>query len=305
MSGFDILIQAMYSKLKEHILISTNKSNKDEMHRYQSNEMLISLRTDLEPFIYQYLSQKYGPALEEFWETYIPPKKSTIAFVILEPRIHPNFKFILQNIAWANPGASIYIFCSDLNYFFIESILGDKLDSFHVVQYIQDIKSKEEGYSFYNSTLIEKDIYTKIDAEYMITVQMDTFFRRQFTNELCVGSYWGSPWMWAKENPGGGGVTVRNIKVMRKILPKTFPGEIPQDMREDGWIGNEILRLGLEYPPFPFRRDMLMENIAADNPIAVHQFWTFLSNFNPLEQDEFIQYIHSLLTLQNLKASMF
>jgi hypothetical protein len=260
-----------------------------------SSEVLDTLRINLEPYVYNYLIQKYGPALDEWWKTYTPPKKARGAFVIVERRIHPNAWFILRNMAWANAGCSVYIFCSDENKAFFETLLGPKLPHVHLIEWFKGSVSREEGKHQYNLTFKAPLFYSSIDAEYICTVQMDCFFRRQFTDELWKDDYWGAPWGWAPDDTGGGGITIRKISTMLKVCE--LDPHKDQTMVEDCWIGIRVKQLGYKYPSFEERASLISENVPSMNPIGVHQFWTFITNFFIADKQKFSAYIHHVLKI--------
>ena len=158
---------------------------------YDKNKEFDVQRNVLEPYIYHYLIEKYGPMLETHWATYFPPLKSDNVFVIVERRPHPNFKFIIQNIAWAAPHMAVYIFCSDENRKFINAVLGDKAAHFTIIEIFKGDVSPEEGKIQYNNLLTNYQFYESIPATYMLTVQMDTVFRKKLPNSLFTGDYWG------------------------------------------------------------------------------------------------------------------
>lgn len=296
------LIAAMYSVLTEWSILNSSIESFDT-NDFKNKKMLDSFRLTLEPHVYQYLVWNYGKALDSFWKTYIPPKKSNVAFVLYERRPHHNLWFLLRNMAWANPNASVYIFCSDLNRHYIEMLLGDKKDHFNIIEYIHGAATRENGKINYNKNFTQRNLYSKIHAEYIITTQVDTFFRKRFTNELCIGSYWGNSWVWNQTAPGGGGITVRKISDMLKILPEVNDDEDINKLEgyEDSWISAKIMEMNLPYPPYEIRRSYLMENEPALDPIGVHQFWTFILNFNPNNPQLFIETVKNTLTLVGLE----
>ena len=258
-------------------------------------------RIVLEPYIYHYLIQQSLPTLNRFWETYLPPKKANEAFVIVERRPHPNFEFILKNIAWAGPTMSVYIFCSDANRKFIEAILGDKAPHFNITEVFVGQGTRERGKIEYNNFLTNAESYRQIDAEYMMTVQMDNFFRRKLPlSAVFLGDYWGNPWAWKADAPGGGGATVRRVQTMIEICEKFRPSPQPDlTDNEDSWICDHLLKIEGDYPPLPLRRQVIMESIPVKNPFILHQFWTFMEQYMSMSKEQFTEYWSHLLSLHH------
>lgn len=265
-----------------------------------SEKRLDTYRHKLEPYIFNYLIETCGAKLSEFWRSYTPPKKASRAFIIVERRDHPNFRFVLQNIAWSNPNMSVYIFCSDVNHAFILSLLGDKAPFFNIIQIFKGNPPRAEAVSEYNKVLKDYRIYEQIDAEYGITVQMDTIFRKKIPESMFVGDYWGNPWAWKQNCAGGGGATIRNIQSLRTLckLFNPSPDSYADKDPEDGWISERMTMLGMSYPNIEFRKNHIMESMPAADPVIMHQFWTFSDQYVSLPKQEVIQYWTHLLTFE-------
>jgi len=271
---------------------STEEANKHQMER------LDGFRISLEPYIYNYLIEKYGKQLSDFWNTYTPPKKATRAFVIVERRPHPNFWFILRNIAWANPEMAVYIFCSNENMGFVKSLLGNKLPYFNLVEAFQGDVSRKKGKEDYSNLMTNYRFYDFIEAEYIMTVQMDTFFRRKIPADIFQGTYWGNPWGWAPHLPGGGGITIRNVKNLARHCRKYRPDtSVDLSGAEDAWLAEKLHADNGDFPDINFRANYIIENIPTLNPVAVHQFWTFLDSYQITDKMVFITILDSVLKI--------
>lgn len=235
-----------------------------------------SLRYILEPYIYNYLLVKYGSKLEENWKSYIPPKKSTWAYCIVERRPHPNFWYILRAMAWAGPQMSVYIFCSDENEEFIRSLLGIKAANVNIIPYFSGNPDMKTAIQDYNNFYTDYRNYMKIDAEYILTLQMDNIIRKKLDMRMFITDYYGSPWSWAMSEPGGGGATVRRVEKMIEICYKhrPDPGNIQCEKAEDCWISEKIKKEGI-FPPLEFCGQILMESLASEDPFILHQTWSF------------------------------
>ena len=263
-------------------------------HNYSKKEALHTYRTQLEPYVYMYLIQNHGKMLEDHWANYYPPKQSDYAFVIVERRQHPNFRFILQNIAWAAPYMSVYIFCSDVNKSFIRALLGDKINHFNVIETFTGNPARDEAIKDYNNLLTDYVFYEAIDAKYIITVQMDNIFRRKIPDSIFVGDYWGNPWFWEKTHAGGGGASIRRVSYMIDLCKKHRPTpSIPVGENEDSWISEKTVN----YPDIDTRTEFSMESVPAKDPYILHQFWTFTNPYIELGPQIFIRYWTHLLTI--------
>lgn len=251
------------------------------------------LRYTLEPYIYHYLIQEHMAVFNETWKDYLPPQEAKYAVVIIERRMHPNFEFILKNVAWAGQQLSVYIFCSDVNEKYIRAILGKKATAYHIHPVFKGIGTVQEGKAEYNRFLTSVDTYRMINAEYMMTIQMDNFIRRKIHDTFFIGDYWGNPWAWKQNSPGGGGGTIRRVAKMIELCEAEGPC---LDDNEDTWIAERIMKKG-EYPPLAIRGIIFMESIPADHPVCIHQFWTFLHNYITQSREETISRLRHILSL--------
>jgi hypothetical protein len=276
------------------------KSSSDDRSTLQ-NTKLRHFRVLFEQYIFNYLILTYGVFLDLCWLEYTPPLKSDKAIVIVERRCHPNFWFILRNLAWAAPNMSVYIFCSDNNANYIRGLLGDKVDNFNVfVVFKGDDVPEKMAISEYNNLLTDPKFYEHIDAEWMLTIQMDCFIRRKITDSLFIGAYWGYPFGWRPEYAGGGGATIRNVKKMYELCKTCDRKDIfENNMAEDVWFSEKMLEMKEIIPSFEFRRDHIMENVPSNNPYVVHQFWTYIDSYaNLINTSDFKKYLEKLLRFE-------
>jgi hypothetical protein len=260
------------------------------------NDRCHILRYILEPYVYNYLHVTYGPSLDKFWQTYIPPKKADNAFCIVERRPHPNFWYILRNIAWAGPQMSVYIFCSNENIDFIRTLLGDKAEHYNIVEFFDGNCEREKAIQDYNNFYTDYRNYERIDAKYIMTVQMDIFIRRKLEMEMFMTDYYGNPWAWMQNAPGGGGATVRRIEKMIEICRKYRPDpSVDCPIPEDGWISEKIMECGT-WPNLQIRGITFMETLLSPDPYCIHQTWSFTDVILKQGKDVFLGLWRKLLT---------
>jgi len=257
-------------------------------------DRLHAFRTELEPYIYHYLIEQYGLRLNAVWENYIPPLKTDKAYVLVERRAHPNYPFLLKMMAWAAPHLSVYLVCSDENFEFIKEILGDKIEHFHIIVAYSGEVDRDQGRAEYNQLLTDASFYEQIDAEYMVTMQMDVFLRRKLTDDLFCGDYWGAPWGWRQESAGGGGATIRCVQKMIEICKAERDDPLaPCKEGEDSWIADRVQ----DFPSLDFRCAHIMESMPTEDPVIVHQFWTFLDNYDIQDRTQCTENMKRILTI--------
>lgn len=287
------LTEVCLEKTREREALLPNCKTAEQKKQWE-DESLDKYRCDLEPYIWQYFMFNYGPKLDEFWNKHEFSIKSKYAWVIIERRCHPNLWFLLRNIAWAAPTFSLYIFCSDENIEFIKALLGKKAKNVHIISWFSGFVSREEGKNQYNLSLKLPKLYEIIDAEYLISVQTDTYLRHKIPETIFVDDYYGCPWFWKRDTPGGGGITIRKIKSMIDLCNKTYDLGMEN---EDSWIGNKIIEFGYTFPPLEIRENIFSENYPVPDPIGVHQFWTFIENFEIKNPPKFKEYLETYLKI--------
>jgi hypothetical protein len=262
--------------------------------RQLQQDRLHAFRTELEPYIYHYLIEQYGLQLNAIWDSYTPPLKSDKAYVLVERRAHPNYPFLLKMMAWAAPHLSVYLICSHENLDFIKAILGDKIANFNIIVAYSGEVDRDQGRTEYNQLLTDATFFEQIDAEYIVTMQMDVFLRRKLTDDLFCGDYWGPPWGWCSHRAGGGGATIRRVQKMIEVCKAARDDPLaPCKEGEDSWMSDRIQ----EFPPLAFRRAHIMESMPADDPVIVHQFWTYLDSYPIQDRVRFTEYVKRILTI--------
>lgn len=284
------VVYYQWNKWRHRIFSATTQQELDQLQQ----DRLHAFRMELEPYIYHYLIEQYGLRLNAVWDSYTPPLKSDKAYVLVERRPHPNYPFLLKMMAWAAPHLSVYLFCSDENLEFIKAILGDKIAHFNIIVAYSGEADRDQGRNDYNKLLTDPVFYEMIDAEYILTMQMDVFLRRKLTDDLFCGDYWGAPWGWCPHRAGGGGATIRRVQKMIEVCRADREDPLaPCKEGEDSWIADRVQ----DFPPLDFRRAHIMENMLADNPVIVHQFWTFLNSYHIEDRISFTENLKRILTI--------
>jgi hypothetical protein len=191
---------------------------------------------------------------------------------------------------------SVYIFCSDENEEFIRTLLGDKAEYYNIIPFFKGNPSREQGVQDYNNFYTDYQSYEMIDAKYIMTVQMDIFIRRKLDMNMFMTDYYGNPWAWNQEDPGGGGATVRRVAKMIEICRRWRPDPtIDCPIPEDGWINEKIKECGT-WPNKIIRSTTFMETLLHNNPYVVHQTWSFTDVLLKDGKDVFLGLWRTLLT---------
>ena len=253
-----------------------------------TTELRHQKRMALEPLIFDILTRKYGAFLKKFWDSYTVPV-SNKRIILVERRIHPNLAFVLYNAAYYGEGWGITVICSDVNYEYCKTVVGDK-KTVAIIPMFTGIGTPEQGKQEYNQLLQSAHFYSLFGEDHLCLIETDCYFRRKIPDWVLEYDLVGCPYQW-DETMAGGGLSFRNRKAMIEICNR-FPTKLDaQDVYM--WKGAEELQLRL--PSFETAANQLTESIFSLNPFGVHQWWTF---FFPKELPNAELYFKELLTLQ-------
>jgi hypothetical protein len=245
-------------------------------------------RMALDPMIYDILKQKYGKKLETFWETYTVPTDSDSTLVLIERRIHPNLAFLLYNAAYFARGWNIVLICSDMNYEYCKKLCGSK--SVDIRPWFKGNPSPEVGKQEYNDLQKETHLYESLPGEHLLFLEVDCYLRKAIPEEWKHYDLIAAPYEWDTEAVGGG----------FSYRKKTAMIEITKKYHDDVWAAdtytyNGIKALGYKLPPFEVCLTYVSESCIYEDPIGLHQWWTF---FFPNETEDADEIFHSLLSLE-------
>jgi hypothetical protein len=248
----------------------------NELEGYKKDEKkwLRIWRHRYEPIIFSHLKEKYGTILREHWNSCFIPKTSEKAFVIVERRCHPNLEFILHNLAYFGEGWSFFLFCSKENQRFCEKVLGKQKEYVNLIPIFERDISMEEGVREYNQLLQEMSFWKQIEAEHICMIEMDCYLRKKIPEELLEYDYVGTPWGWDLNSPGGSGLTLRRRSAMLAICASCLKTEM-----QDSFAAQGVQQLQLSWlRPKPTGLFTFVESYFTDDPVGVHQWWTFVFN---------------------------
>jgi hypothetical protein len=250
---------------------------KDEIDLYEKEpKKYLSLwRHRYEPLVFDILKSRYGTALCSFWESYKVPFYSDKAVVIVERRCHPNLWFTIYNAAYFCRGWSIYLFCSQQNYQYCKDILGHNAANVHLIVQFTEVASPEKGIREYNELLKTYEFWSQIDAEHICTMETDCYLRKPIPEEYLEYDFVGTPWAWDLQGPGGTGLTLRR-KSMMIVICLRGDKDIPM---QDNFASEAVKRVGGRWlPARPEGVFLFSESTYREDPVGVHQWWTFAFN---------------------------
>jgi hypothetical protein len=247
-------------------------------------------RMVLEDRIFSILKQRYLEPLKTFWNTCEIPLTSEYRVVIVERRIHPNLEFILYNAAYFARSWSITIICSDLNQEYIKHLVRNK--SVDIVPMFQGNPEPDIGKLEYNCLLQTKEFYEKFSSEYLLFMEMDTYLRKPIDSTLFQYDYVASVYSW-DDSMAGGGLSFRKKSAMLDICENYEQIEKAQDI----YACKGMKTLGYKLPTAEEASPFFSESIIYNDPLGVHQWWTFygIESEDPKVCELFID---TLLTLE-------
>ena len=237
-----------------------------------SKENLHKKRLVVEERIYSILKTNYMLRLKEFWSDYTVPRQSDRCIVIVERRIHPNLEFILYNAAYFARGWSIAIVCSDINIDYIKGILAHNLQAVHLIQMFEGNPSPDVGKNEYNYLLQDWRFYSALPSENILMMEMDTYLRKPIPDTIFWYDYVAAPYAW-DESMSGGGLSFRKRSKMLEICYKYTDHEAAQDL----YAYKGMKAIGACIPSFKEALKYFCESCLNEDPIGLHQWWTFFS----------------------------
>jgi hypothetical protein len=247
-------------------------------------------RMALDPFIYGILQSKYGKLLQTFWQTHTVPKETDSYFVLVERRIHPNIEFVLQNAAYFGRHWGIILVCSDINLEYLKQICAPQKNTIHFLPWFQGNPDPHLGKTEYNHLLKQSEFYKSLPGEHHIFLKVDTYFRKAIPDAWKEYDLVAAPYEW-DESSVGGGLSYRKKQSMIAICDSQDDTSID----EDAFLCQGAKALGMRLPLFELGLTYVSESCIYEDPIGVHQWWTF---FFPNETDDADEIFHSLLSLE-------
>jgi hypothetical protein len=232
-----------------------------------------TLRRTLEVDVFRRLREKYQSMLDSFWSTAAFPTKSKKTVLFIERRIHPNTDFVLKNMMYFCPGFSLTVVCSRENESQIREILGPahEATTHFIVPFDTNSPDLKTGYEDYNRLLTSADFWRQIDAEFILTSQTDNYLRHKLPPILDSLDYCAAYWGWKPHLVGGGGLTWRRRDaVIRMCEMRPNSG-----LAEDCFFSEMCCYMGAEVLEYEDGREIFCESYLPDDPVGVHQWWTY------------------------------
>ena len=210
-------------------------------------------------------------------------KNSKLKSLIVESRFGEHIEFIIKNtIQKLGDGWGHIIVCTNNNINEINKLVSDinkdieiiNLGDFHIDR------------NTYNNLCLDIEFWKRINCETALVYQSDTLIFKDFDNKFLEWDYIGAPWGPSDHSQrlkkytvdeilvGNGGLSLRNIQLIKDILTKYKPNETPNSdtdfIYEDVFFSNHINRVG-KLAPLEIAKQFSFEHIFYDNTFGCHQ----------------------------------
>lgn len=246
-------------------------------------------RVKLEPLIFDVLKKKYSAKLDEFWDANGPSVSSDRCIFIIERRIHENLDFCLKCAAYFGKGWSIAFICSDANIEYCKTIAGKHSEKVFFLPYFIGNPDRDTARLQYNSLLKNSQFYKSLPWSNLIIMQTDSYIRKPIPDSILKYDIIGAPATWDLSTMVGG-FSYRNRDAMIRICEE-YKEDIPS---EDLFLDNGAKKLDLRRPSYVEAMEFVSESALFDDPIALHQWWTFF--YKTIEDGE--EFFHNFLRLE-------
>jgi len=199
--------------------------------------------------------------------------------IIVEPRKHPAFEFVLGNfLDNLDERWSIMVFHGTENETFVEDIIAAKnTDRVSIVNTGRSNLTAEE----YKAYMISTEFLHKVPTEVFLIFQTDTMICSEYKDTLeqfLKYDYVGAPWKripkeYEREGNfvGNGGLSLRRKSKMLEILEKcsVTPSIIPEDV----FFSFACPEVSIYKPPLENAKEFAIETIYNPKSWGIHAAW--------------------------------
>lgn len=247
------------------------------------------LRVELEAPIFQELQETYGDRLTDFWNSVTFPAESKNTVLFIEFNNHPNTEFVLKNFMYfTRPQSfSLTIVCSGENEQQIRKILGKHEATTHILVPFERNESRETARNRYSELLEDPEFYKQIRADWILTAQTDSYLRKPLPTSLWTVDWVAAPWAWKLQLVGGSGLTFRKKSVAIELCSFKAKTHVPEDV----FFSQRLFSLRKRVLLLEEAKHIFSESYFVEDPVGVHQWWTYLYQS---EDKEYIEKHHKL-----------
>ena len=234
------------------------------------------LRTDLEGPIYDELRATYGPTLKAAWDSATFPQHAESTVMLVERREHPNIEFVLHNVMYfasKNRPFSLTIVCCEENEQYIRNLLGKHETTTNFIVPWKTNTHRDIARPEYNTLMKDPEFWAQVQADYILSVQTDCYLRKALPDILWTLDYAAAPWAWKPWVVGGSGLTFRRRQAVIEMCKKGWH----RDIAEDEFFAILCAATKRKVLPLEEAEHIFAESrFVSEDPVGVHQWWTYL-----------------------------
>jgi hypothetical protein len=119
-----------------------------------------------------------------------------------------------------------------------------------------------------------EEFWKQIRADYILSIQTDCYLRKPLPEKLWTLDYVASPWAWRQDLVGGSGLTFRKKEAVLDMCKRGVAGD--EAKGEDVFFSEKCAEFSKKTMPFEDAIEVFSESCFVDDPIGVHQWWTYL-----------------------------
>lgn len=254
-----------------------------------TDELRHQKRVKLEPLIFDIVKKKYSAKLDAFWKETGPTIQQDRCILLVERRIHENLEFCLKSAAYFGRDWSIGIVCSDVNLEYCKQVVAPHADKVYLLPFFRGSPGRDQARDEYTHMLKDASFYQALPWKHICIMQTDSYFRKPIPKGVLQYDLVAAPATWDLSSLVGG-LSFRNRDAMIRIC-REFQENIPS---EDLFLDRGSIKLEMKRPDCYTAMEYVCESFLFDDPVALHQWWTF---FTPdLEDAE--EFFHNYLRLE-------
>ena len=221
--------------------------------------------------------------------------------VIIEPREHKAFQFVLENfVENLSNSWNIIIFHGNKNINYINNIIKSSKVLTQNLNRIKLINLNVDNLTIkeYNNLLISRDFYKNIPTEIFLIFQTDSIIcesNKSLINNYLTYDYVGAPWK--DKSVGNGGLSLRKKSKMLEIINNCpYSNE-----NEDIYFSRACSSTKINIPTFDIAKHFSVETVYDDLSFGVHKPWRYIKKEDLKKKNDYCKGLNTLTELNYIK----
>ena len=211
----------------------------------------------------------------------------TYTAVMIEPRAHKAFEFVMDNfLTNLDTKWNFIVFHGTENENYVKDILKTKFANQSSRITTMSLGVPNLSLDEYSAYMMKRDFLDKIPTEVFLLFQTDSMICPSFKDKINMFiqyDYVGAPWAWShppwrqpKKNPtsedgvGNGGLSLRRKTKMLEIIEKC-PVQKPEP--EDTFFALPCDAVKINKPSSELAKEFSMEGVYSENSFGLHKTW--------------------------------